>query len=179
MIVYQYLWATHKCESVRSYQLLICFMFHNLQWQKRSTSGTRDFFSLCVSVHRYWAIVRPLQLSNIVTTTATGGKFNGAADDANPTYMCQTWLSCPSSYILAFVSSQAPAYRMCFLQELRVLPATTSVRDDTGVTQQRRQPGEAPTSPLAAATCCRSCAAPSPQRYDWLLLKLDWGTQLD
>ena len=57
-------------------------------WHKR-------LFSLCICTHRYWAIFRPLQLSNIVTTTAMGAKFKGAMDDANPRYTCQTWLPCP------------------------------------------------------------------------------------
>jgi len=50
-------------------------------WHKR-------LFSVCVCIHRYWAIIRPLQLSTMVTTTAMGAKFKGAMGDADPRCAC-------------------------------------------------------------------------------------------
>lgn len=99
--------------SCRSGDYLSVLMSYSEMWELRVISAVNLFrvsqsameekehlrhkrlFSLCIRIHRYWAIVRPLQLSDTVTTTAMGAKFNGAVDDANPRYACQTWLPCP------------------------------------------------------------------------------------
>lgn len=169
MNVYQHLGATQKCESVRSYQPLICFTFHNMQWKKRSTYTTRDIF-LYVSVHtdtgpfsaHYNCLTQlpPLwwQLSSreqwMMQTPSTPARL-GFPAQAGWTSSYVAFCQVTSTSLPDVLSTRATG-PSCF----------DSSEEWHGCHTAAVAALAAPTSPFAAATCYTlSCAAPSPQHY--------------
>lgn len=159
----QYLRATQKCESIGSYQLLICFMFHNPQWKKRSTYGTTDFTCLYTQILGH---LQTITLSNTVTTTATGAECKGAMGDAKARYTCQVWLPCPGwlNVILGPCLCQLTSTSLPDALSTGAMgPSCCDISEGWhGCCPEAVAAWAAPTSHFATATCC---ATPSPWHY--------------